>query len=67
MSFQLTNLKAQREAAGHTITSLAALANVSDRTVQSLENQNGTDDGAIVQRLADVLGVSLVTLGAVEQ
>lgn len=59
---KLDSLKAQRESAGHTITTLARKANVSDLTIRVLEaggNVNPTE----AQRLADALGVSLATLG----
>ena len=63
--YTLANLQTVRMAAGHSVTTLAHLANVSDRTIQSLEN-GGTDDAAVCQRIADVLGKTLVELGAVE-
>lgn len=62
---RLDSMKAQRELAGHTITTLAKKANVSDDTVRRLEN-GGTVQNHIAQRIADALGVSLSTLGQKE-
>jgi len=59
---KLDNLKAQRELAGHSITSLAKRANVSDWTIRNLE-AGGNIDSYVAQRIADALGVSLATLG----
>jgi len=59
---KLTNMKSQRESAGHTITSLAKKANVSDLMIQTLEN-GGNVETHHAQRIADALGVSLATLG----
>lgn len=59
---KLDSLKAQREAAGLTITGLAKKANVSDLTVKTLEN-GGNVETVVAQRIADALGVSLGTLG----
>lgn len=59
---KLDSLKAQRESAGHSITSLAKKANVSDWTIVNLE-AGGNIDNHIAQRIADALGVSLATLG----
>jgi DNA-binding XRE family transcriptional regulator len=59
---RLDSAKAQRQAAGHTIGTLAKKANVSDRTIVNLEN-GGNCDPQEGQRIADALGVSLATLG----
>lgn len=56
------SLQAQRIAAGHTITTLAKKANVSDFTIVRLENGDDIEPH-VGQRLADALGVSLATLG----
>jgi len=48
--------------AGHTIPSLAKKANVSDHIIVNLES-GGNEQNHVVQRIADALGVSLVTLG----
>ena len=56
------NCKAQREAAGMTITSLAKKANVTDWTIRVLE-AGGTTDSYVVDRIADALGISTATLG----
>lgn len=61
-SKKLVSLKAQRAAAGLTISGLAKKANVSDKTIVNLEN-GGNEDPWICQRIADALGVSLATLG----
>ena len=61
-SSRLDSLTAQRIAAGHTITTLAKKANVSDLTVKVLEN-GGNVENHVAQRIADALGVSLSTLG----
>jgi DNA-binding XRE family transcriptional regulator len=62
-SQKLDSLRAQRLAAGHSIQTLAKKANVSELTIQQLEN-GGNDDPWIVQRIAHALGVSTATLGA---
>lgn len=62
MSQRLDNHKSQRLAANHTVTSLAKKANVSDLTINTLEN-GGAIDNAAAQRIADAFGVSLATLG----
>ena len=62
MSHQLTQMKAQREAGGFTIPTLAHRANVHDRTIRDLENGGRVGVDAS-QRIADALGVSLATLG----
>ncbi len=59
---RLDSLKAQREAAGLSITSLAKKASCSDLTIKVLEN-GGNVTGDVAQRIADALGVSLATLG----
>jgi DNA-binding XRE family transcriptional regulator len=56
---RLPLLKARREAAGlMTVTALAQLANVSDRTIQELENGGNCDDD-VMHRILDVLGPSV--------
>lgn len=60
MSHQLPNLKSQRSATP--ITDLAKKANVSDYTIVRLEDGGAMTPDA-TQRIADALGVSLVTLG----
>lgn len=55
-------MKAQREAAGHSVTSLAKKANVSDWDLRQLE-AGGNVSGDVAQRIADALGVSRATLG----
>lgn len=62
MSHKLDSIKTQREAASHTITTLAKKANVSDGTIRTLEN-GGAVGVPESQRIADALGVSLATLG----
>lgn len=59
---KLDSLAAQRIAAGHSVTSLAKKANVSDVTIRTLEN-GGNVEPHLAQRIADALGVSLATLG----
>lgn len=59
---RLDSLKAQRAIAGLGITDLAKKANVSDWMVRQLE-EGGNCEGHEAQRIADALGVSLVTLG----
>jgi DNA-binding phage protein len=59
---KLDNLAAQRIVAGLTISGLAKKANVSDWLVKQLEN-GGNCEVHESQRIADALGVSLVTLG----
>jgi predicted transcriptional regulator len=70
MSVRLDNLKTERESAGLSIGRLASLATVSDLTITTLEakgsnglDKGGTCDEHVAQRIADALGVSLVTLG----
>jgi transcriptional regulator with XRE-family HTH domain len=62
MAHKLTAMRAQRLAAGFTISDLAKRAGVGDRAIVIAE-----DGGAIhvneSQRIADALGVSLATLG----
>lgn len=62
-SQHLANLATERASAGHTVTSLAKAAGLSDRTIICLEN-GGNDEPWVCQTIADTLGVSLVTLGA---
>jgi transcriptional regulator with XRE-family HTH domain len=45
------------------IRALALKANVSDRTIITLENGGSIAPPEVAQRIADALGVSLVTLG----
>lgn len=59
---RLDSLRAQRLAAGMTITSLAKAANVSDAIVKRLED-GGNCESYEAQRIADALGVSLATVG----
>lgn len=59
---KLDSLKTQRLSAGETVTSLAKKANVSDLTINTLENGGDVEPGP-AQRIADALGVSLATLG----
>ncbi len=59
---RLDSLKSQRASAGHAITQLAKLANVSDLAIVTLE-AGGTCTVTESQRIADALGVSLATLG----
>ncbi len=61
-----TQMKQQREAAGHTIGTLAKKANVSDLTIQTLEN-GGATTTVEMQLIANALGVSLSTLGQIER
>lgn len=58
----LDNLNAQRVLAGLTIPELARKANTSDWLIRQLEN-GGNCEVHESQRIADALGVSLVTLG----
>ncbi len=64
---RLDNLKAQRVAAGHSITTLAKKANVSDLLINRLEMGPKAGECSVTeaQRIADALGISLVTLGQV--
>jgi len=62
MAHKLDAMKAQRELAGHTITTLAKKANINDATIQGLEN-GGAQNVDLTQRIADALGVTLATLG----
>jgi DNA-binding XRE family transcriptional regulator len=59
---KLDSLQTQRIAAGHSVTTLAKKANVSDNTVRNAEN-GGDIEPHHAQRIADALGVSLATLG----
>ena len=59
---KLDSLQSQRIAAGHTITSLAKKANVSDRTIITLES-GGNCEVHVAIRIADALAVTLTTLG----
>lgn len=59
---KLDSLKAQRLAAGLSISQLAFRSNTSDTIVKTLED-GGNVEGHLAQRIADVLGVSLATLG----
>jgi hypothetical protein len=61
-SQRLDSLRAQRLAAGLTVTGLALKSNTSDRIVIRLEN-GGNCESYEAQRIADALGVSLATLG----
>lgn len=61
----LDSLQAQRLIAGHSVSRLAQLANVSDRTIVELEI-GGTVENWIAQQIADALGVTLVTLASRE-
>jgi len=65
MSLTADNLAEQRALAGHSVTSLAKVAGVSDWTIQRLE-VGGHEENAVVQAIADALGISLATLGARE-
>jgi transcriptional regulator with XRE-family HTH domain len=61
-SLKLDSMRAQREAAGLTITGLAKKANVSDLTIITLEN-GGNVDVNVAERIANAMGVTLATLG----
>lgn len=73
-SVRLDSLQAQRIAAGHSVSRLAQLANVSDHTITSLEairlaggpRIGGTCSPDEADRIAAALGVSLGTLGKVD-
>jgi predicted transcriptional regulator len=56
------SLKAQRTSAGHSVSGLAKLANVSDVTITRLEN-GGTAMHYEVERIAAALGVTPATIG----
>lgn len=58
----LTNLAAQRVAAGLTVSDLARKATCSDWLIRQLE-VGGNCEVHESQRIADALGVSLATLG----
>lgn len=62
---RLDNLKVRREAAGFTVTQLAAAALVSDLTIVVLEQTPtpGACRSWEAERIADALGVSLAMLG----
>lgn len=67
MSHVLANMQAQRVASTTPgITQLAKKANVNDATIVTLEN-GGTVNPHVAQRIADALGVSLVTLGQADR
>ncbi len=59
---RLDNLRAERVNATLTVTGLAKKSNTSDHTIVMLEN-GGACEPYEAQRIADALGVSLVTLG----
>lgn len=59
---RLDSLKTQRLSAGLSIADLAKKSNTSDRLILRLED-GGNCEGAESQRIADALGVTLVTLG----
>ena len=63
---KLTNLKAQRVAAGLSIGDLAKKAGVSDWAIVNTESNGGTLTSAEANLIATALGVSLATLGQVE-
>jgi DNA-binding XRE family transcriptional regulator len=63
-AYRLDSMQSQRLSAGHTITTLARKANVSDRVIVNLEN-GGNCEVHEAQRIADALGVSLATLGKI--
>ena len=70
-SARLDNLKAQREAAGYSITRLAQLATVSDATITIVENvgvagYGGTCTFAIADRLCTALAITRETAGFVD-
>lgn len=62
MSHKLDNMQSQRVSAGHSVTTLAKKANVSDHVIVRLENGDAQGPN-VTQRIADALGVSLSTLG----
>lgn len=62
MAHKLDSSKSQRTSAGFGITELAKKANVSDLTINRIENGDAVDVH-VSQRVADALGVSLATLG----
>lgn len=62
MSHRLDSMKSQRVAGGFSIADLAKKANVSDLTIQRLENGDTTEPQTAT-RIADALGISLATLG----
>jgi ribosome-binding protein aMBF1 (putative translation factor) len=63
---KLTNLKAQRVAAGFSIGDLAKKAGLSDWDVVNTESNGGTLRNHDAAKLATALAVSLSTLGQVE-
>jgi|KBSMisStandDraft_5_1062788.scaffolds.fasta_scaffold25791_5 Helix-turn-helix len=66
MAHKLTNMQAQRLASSTpTIPLLAKKAGVHDGTIRTAEN-GGAISVTDSQRIADALGVSLATLGAVD-
>ena len=58
----LTNMRAQRLAAGLSISDLAKKSNTSDWLIKMLE-EGGNCEGHESQKIADALNVSLATLG----
>jgi len=62
MAHKLDSLAAQRVLAGHSITTLAKKAAVSDFTIERLENGDSIEPH-ISQRIVDALGISLATCG----
>ncbi len=65
MSYALDNLATERANAGLDIAALAEKSNTSDWIIRKLE-VGGTVTNDVAQRIADALGVSLVTLGGRE-
>ena len=72
-SARLDNLRAQRVSAGHSVTQLARLANVSDWTITSLElAAQGTHVGGgtcthdVADRICNALAISRATGGFVD-
>ena len=72
MAHRLDNLKAQRIAGGLSLKQLAVRANISENYVtraEATDTPSGKGNPSPVnesQRIADVLGVSLATLGKVD-
>jgi predicted transcriptional regulator len=62
--YRTDNCKAQRELAGHSVSRLAQLANVSEWTITMLE-EGGSADLGPCERIAAALGIDAATLGVV--
>jgi len=60
--YRLPTLKARRLLAGHSVSRLASLANVSDQTINQLEN-GGNCDPDVAARILNALGGTVALTG----